>query len=45
MKRGGFVTKSVTSEYETGPIPYGTGPVFPGSGGGIRTRDLWVMRA
>jgi len=39
-----FVTESVTSEYETGPIPRGIGPVCGNSGGWIRTYDLWVMK-
>jgi hypothetical protein len=42
-ERGQSVTKSVTTEHETGPAYAETGPVFPGSGGRIRTADLWVM--
>src|SRR5918997_7008177 len=40
---GSFVTKSVTSEHQTGPVFDETGPVWTGSGGRIRTCDLWVM--
>jgi hypothetical protein len=41
---GEYVTESVTTGHETGPAYTKTGPVFPGSGGRIRTADLWVMR-
>jgi hypothetical protein len=41
---GECVTKSVTTGHKTGPACAETGPVFPGSGGRIRTYDLWVMR-
>ena len=40
---GECVTKSVTTGHKTGPACDETGPVFPGSGGRIRTYDLWVM--
>ena len=41
---GSFVTKSVTSEHQIGPVSVETGPIWTGSGGRIRTCDLWVMR-
>ncbi|MDT7594748.1 MAG: hypothetical protein QOJ06_294 [Pseudonocardiales bacterium] len=43
-ERGRCVTKSVTSEHETGPVSEEARPVSAGSGGRIRTYDLWVMR-